>query len=215
MNIKIFFLILFITINSYAKEWYAPTTYGFEFGPSLDLLAADLATNTFGLGLGSQWGLTAAGEEKLPYAIKLRFEKVSLREENLNKTPSNALIGNTTLKALEQYWWLFHVGIEGRIEAQGQRLFWEATTGYSVGQNTRAQLRSNLLDGNLIDYSLTTRSFLFLGGGIGMRRNVYGVETVCSARTFFILNSIYTGTYQEQAFIPIPLLFSVGIEKTF
>lgn len=189
---------------------------GVEFGASADFLFSDISNQAFGLGLGNQYGLS--GTYLLDGAItpKVRIERVALREEMLTNTDSSNLISGTFLKGMVQGWNVISAGAEFRKQRPGHEFFWEILLGYAMANEGAVTVMSNSVGATPQTVAVAARSTFALSAGLGFRREVHSkILALVNLRTLFLTNSIYTGALENKAYIPLPLMFSVGAEMPF
>jgi len=188
---------------------------GLELGGNGSLLLSDPSTGAFGVGAGLQGSVFFTMWDDHPLSAKLRFERVSLREDSVQKTPADYLLPGYSLKTLGQNWTLISAGIEKNFVSQGQIFFWEALLGYAIGGGSTITLTPSSPDKSLNDTPQTTSSGFCVSGGIGIERifskTVTGIMTL---RTLFVIAPTYS-TLPNHTLVPLPLLFNIGAQFPF
>jgi hypothetical protein len=190
---------------------------GLELGGNGTLLLSDPTLQAFGVGAGFQGSVFFSAWRDRPIGAKLRIETLSLNEVSVQKAPTEYVQAGTSLKSMTQKWTAFSVGAEGHFEGHGQIFFWEALIGYAMGAPSTVTVTTGAADQPVIDLPQTTRTGIAVSGGIGIKRVFTPLLSgVMSVRTFYLIGSAYTTEpFVHKAFIPLPLMFSVGAEYSF
>jgi hypothetical protein len=190
---------------------------GLELGGNGTLLLSDPTLQAFGVGAGFQGSAFFSIWKDRPIGAKLRIETLSLNEVAVQKSPTDYVQAGTSLKSMSQQWTAISIGAEGRFEGHGQIFFWEALLGYAMGAGSTVTVTTGAADQPVIDLPQTTRSGIAVSGGIGIKRIFTPLLSgIMSVRTFYVIGSPYTTEpLVHKAFIPLPLMFSVGAEYSF
>lgn len=212
-RITLIWLLSFGVAEAAPPPWLQGAKVGLEFGGSADFLFSDIPTGAFGVGLGTQYGIFGTLWNDRPIGLKLRYDRVSLKEWLAGRVATNDLATNTYLRSMEQGWNMFSAGAEGRRLWAGQQFFWEASLGYASAYLGAVEVGSNAVDSANQSLDISARSTFYVGGGAGFRRELTPQwVAVISMRTFFLTGSTYTGALENRAYIPFPLLMSLGVE---
>ena len=190
---------------------------GIELGGNGTILASDPSLGTFGVGAGYQGSLFFTIWNDRPIGAKIRIERMSFTEEASQKTDTSYLLSGTNLKSMTQVWTFIGTGAEGHFESQGQVLFWEALLGYALGGPSTITVSSSLPDVPVRDTAKTTKSFFGLSSGVGIKREISArITGLMSLRTFFLFTAPYSSAgASNKSFIPIPMMFNIGISVPF
>lgn len=210
-------LTVFSLLSSPAYGTPIKSTAGLELGGNGTLLFSDPTLQAFGIGAGFQGSLFWSLWNDRPIGLKLRIEKLSFNEVATQKAPTDYVQAGTSLKSMTQNWTAISVGAEGHFQGHGQIFFWEALLGYAMGAGSSVSVTTGLADQAVLDLPQTARSGLSLSGGVGIKRIFSPTITgIMSVRTFYLLGSPYsTDPLAHKAFIPFPVMFSVGAEYAF
>jgi hypothetical protein len=199
------------------SEAAIPSAAGVELGGNGTFLFSDRSIQAFGLGAGYQGSVFYSMWNDRPIGAKLRIEMVEFREEAAQKSATDYLLANSSLKSMTQKWTLLGVGAEGRFKGQGQVLFWEALIGYALGADSPITVASAQPDLPPTSLSHTTRTAFFLSGGVGMKRVFNPKLTgLISLRTALFFQTPYSSSgLEEKSYFVFPVMFNVGIEVPF
>lgn len=209
----IFFLLTSVFANAEAIK----SSAGVELGGNGSLMLSDPSLGAFGAGAGLQGSVFYSMWDERPIGAKLRFEILQMQQTALQKTASDYILTGSYLKSFTQSMSVISVGAEGRFKSQFQSFFWEALLGYAMGNPANVTVSYGVNDVNVVDTLQTTSSGFVISGGIGLSRQFSEkIIGVMSLRTLFLIGSIYNSTtLNNKAFIPLPLMFSLGVKIPF
>jgi hypothetical protein len=190
---------------------------GLELGGNGTLLISDKSLGETGIGAGLQGSLYLKMWVDRPYVPKLRVETISMHEESVQKSASDYLVAGSSLKSMTQSWTLISAGVEKSFESQGQNFFWEALIGYAIGGSGTVTVTGGVPDQAPTDFNTTVSSGFALSGGIGLHHQFSKLVTgIMTVRTLLFLGAPYNSDpLASKAFIPLPLMFNIGVEMPF
>ncbi|MEQ1877355.1 MAG: hypothetical protein ABL958_11985 [Bdellovibrionia bacterium] len=193
------------------------TYVGVDGGLSADLVVSDTKTGVFGAGLGKQIGLYGSFFGDKPTGLKVRVEYVNFEQQILNSKPQDSVITNGYLKTMQQNYWLASMGAEFRNEGLfGRQFFWEAALGYAFGQPSQYTVILEQTSDEVHSGFLNPASGPFLGLGTGFRRQFRDNWTSTFAfRSIVTIKSAFGEPFDGELYIPVPFMFSFGVERTF
>lgn len=213
-TIFIIFFILNFNNQAHSENIFQSMSIGGDFGGNLDFMISDQQTQAFGIGLGTHWGFYTVTNRKTSLNYKLSIESVFLREETMGPSSSDYLVPATHLKSLGQNLFIIAPGIEYRIDKGHYQFFYEAFLGYGIGGAVKNYVKSTVVDGSITEVPATTNSTFILGGGFGFKKryqNRFSLFT--SLRTLFMFAKPFQdAAYDGKSLLPLPFLFSLGLE---
>jgi hypothetical protein len=217
LRILSFLFTLFCSVGAQAAlaDFFSVRSVGFEIGASADWLVSDVYNQAFGLGLGSQASLFMSTKGVNDFGLKARIERVWLKEDAITGTSTSYMIPGSKLYSCFQSWWLVGIGVESRKIQPSHEFFWEATVGYAFAVPSEGGITVGLsqVDSGIQNIYIPVRSTGYVGGGMGVRRKWFSkLNLELSLRTFFLVQSIYTGQWDNRALIPVPFMISFGTD---
>ena len=193
------------------------TYVGIDGGLSADLLVTDNKTGVFGAGMGKHIGLSASFFGDKPTGLKARVEYVNFEQQILSNKPQDSIVTGGYLKTMQQNYWLASLGAEFRNEGLfGRQFFWEAALGYAFGQPSQYTVIIKQTNDEVHSGFLNPASGPFLGLGTGFRRQFRDNWTSTFAfRSIVTFKGAFGEPFDGELYIPVPFLFSFGLERTF
>jgi hypothetical protein len=190
---------------------------GVDGGFSGDFLISDPKTGAFGLGLGSHYGMNANFFANQTVGLKVRIEHLSFQESAIGDKGTDYILTNSYLKTMQQNYWAVSLGMEWRSDGFfGRQFFGEVLLGYGIGQPSQYTVIVKQSPDELHYGMISPENTILISAGGGFRREFRDrLSAVFSTRFLAPIKSVYAGPFSNELFIPVGILFSLGLEFGF